>query len=236
MQFCSTNQLPWNNKACFNSANFNSRSPTVAFFFFSTSFVLRDKICGWHQSPAIMLSVPPKAGAVTVITLLRSYFHLKSWDHSVTLTSATDSFKWYWFRMSGFGFNGLAKLRRWLNMSSSARLFSCPAQSCWLLWPSQDVFSRLSCGLWTFFFAVWTINPPLIKACRPWWKTCTAIFFFYNYFCTLHFPFAELSVALMTDLWLNLFHFLNGCHSPLRLKPQCDCNCKGKHTVRCEEW
>lgn len=176
-----------------------------------------------------MSSVPPKAGAVTVIMLLRSHFHWKSWDHSVTLTLVLDFFKWYWFRKSGF--DGLAEVRGWLNMSSPVRLFSCPDQSCWLLWPSQDVFSRLSCGLRTFFCCV-NNKPDTNQSMQTFGERLSPSLYLYTAF-----PSAEVSVALITELWLNLFRFVNGCHfSPFLLKPQCDCNCKGKHTVRCEEW
>lgn len=153
--------------------------------------------------------VCPKAGAVTVIMLLRFYFHWKSWDHSITLTLALDFFKWYWFRKSGFGFDSLAEVRGWLNMSSSVRLFSCPDQSCWLLWPSQDVFSRLSCGLRIFFCRV-NKKPGTNQSLQTLVKDFHSLFFFFYLYTA--FSSAEVSVGLITDLWLNLFHFLNGCH------------------------
>lgn len=147
--------------------------PTVFFFLKETKYV------GGFKAQRLC-RVPPEARAVTVIMLLRSYFHWKSWDHSVTLTLALDFFKWYWFRKSGFGFDGVAEVRGWLNMSSSVRLFSCPDQSRWLLWPSQDVFSSLSCGLRTFFCRVNN------KADTNQSLQTLVKYFPHLYICTLH--------------------------------------------------
>lgn len=140
--------------------------------------------------------VCPKAGAVTVIMLLRFYFHWKSWDHSITLTLALDFFKWYWFRKSGFGFDSLAEVKGWLNMSSSVRLFSCPDQSCWLLWPSQDVFSRLSCGLRIFFCRV-NKKPGTNQSLQTLVKDFHSLFFFFLF---VHCIFFSWSVRWL-DYW-----------------------------------
>lgn len=165
--------------------------------------------------------------------LLRSYFHWKSWDHSVTLTLALDFFKWYWFRKSWFGFDSLAEVRGWLNMSSSVRLFSCPDQSCWLLWPSQDVFSRLSCGFGTFFCRVnnkFGTNQSL----QTLVKDFHSIFFFF--LCTLHFLLLNWPLFWLLTCGSICFILWMVVIFSLLLKPQCDYNGKGKHAARCEEW
>lgn len=125
----------------------------------------------------------------------------------------------------------MAKLESAVFLSQSIMLIAAALSTCFFL--------CLSCGLRTYVSCV-NNKPDIHQSVRTLAKEVQHLIAVSLYMALLLSVFwgkNKTKHDLITEVWLNLFHFVNGClFFFLLLKPQCDCKCKGKHTVCCEGW